>query len=396
MSNNFQSLFNPKTIEAPSVANTDEYVVNYKEGKNGIYKSIVRFIPYYANPDKNIMQKNTTYVVNPISGRGIVVDDPRTVGQFSPCTDMFFKFYNTKIEAFVNYGKQTFSGRVQYASLVQIIQDEQHPELVGQIKVFKYGSKIWDKIYAEEHPQIGQGINPFHPIYGRYFCITCVEKSGFKNYDQSCFLDNKNASGQNVNGMWFKNPNTNQFEVVTENTDQQLVFDYLAANSPDLGKYDYHPWTTEQEAFVNEVLSISAKYLQTGKLQENLSVVNTTPTPVGGFATNPNPVFPGAAPIPTPVPAEPVAQPQPSVIPQPGVLSNIPVNPTPTQPAAAPTMGGFNLGGTTLGQEPSVNPNTEQMIKGVDIPNVEPSVVTPGVGGMPSIGANIDNILSQI
>ena len=392
---NFQSLFNPKTIEAPVSKNSDEYSVSYKDGKGGIYKSIVRFIPYYANPDKNIMQKNTTYVTDPISGRGMVVDDPRTVGQFSPCTDMFFKFYNTKVDAFVQYGKKTFSGRTQYASLVQIIQDEQHPELVGQIKVFKFGQKIWDKIYAEEHPQIGEGINPFHPINGRYFCITCIEKSGFNNYDQSSFLDNKNAQGQNFNGMWYKNPATGNFEVVTENTDQQAVFDYLASNSPDLSAYDYHPWTSEQEDFVNNVLKISAEYLQTGKIQQNLAAVNTAQP--GGFAPNPNPVFPGATPAAPAAPTMPVASPAAPV--QPQTPAGQMFNPGPTAPAAPapamPSMGGFSMGNTSLGDTPAVNPN-QQMIQGVDIPQVEPAVVTPGVAGMPSLGANIDSILQNI
>lgn len=377
---NFQSLFNPKTIETPVSKNSDEYSVSYKEGKGGVYKSIVRFIPYYANPDKNIMQKNTTYVTDPISGRGMVVDDPRTVGQFSPCTDMFFKFYNTKVDAFVQYGKKTFSGRTQYASLVQILQDEQHPDLVGQIKVFKYGQKIWEKLYAEEHPQIGQGINPFNPIYGRYFCITCVEKSGFNNYDQSTFLDNKNAAGQSVNGMWYKNPATNSFEVVTENTDQQAVFDYLASNSPDLSAYDYHQWTSEQEAFVNNVLKISAEYLRTGKIQENLGVVNTQ---AGGFAANPNPVFPGATP----------AQPAQPAVPEMPNMPSMPQMPTVEPAAPAPSMGAFSMG--SLGETPAANPN-QPMVQGVDIPQVEPSVVTPGVTGMPSIGASIDTILKQI
>lgn len=392
---NFQNLFNPKTIEAPVTKNSDEYSVSFKEGKGGVYKSIVRFIPYYANPDKNIMKKITTYVTDPISGRGMLVDDPRTVGKFSPCTDMFFKFFNTKIDAFVQYGKKTFSTRTQYASLIQIIQDEQHPELVGQIKVLKYGQKIWDKIYAEEHPQIGEGINPFNPIYGRYFCITCIEKSGFNNYDQSTFLDNKNAAGQNLNGMWYKNPATNSFEVVTANTDQQAVFDYLASNSPDLSVYDYHPWTAEQEQFVNNVLSMSAEYLQTGKLQQNMATVNTAQP--GGFASNPNPVFPGATLAAPATPATPATPAMPAMPQTPAgqMFNPAPTAPMPTPTPQAPAMSGLSIGNTSIGETPAVNPG-QQMVQGVDIPQVEPSVVTPGISGMPSLGANIDSILQNI
>ena len=91
-------LFNPQAgvAEAPqSVRNTDEYKVSFKDGKGGIYESVIRFVPWYANPEKSIIAKTVSYVKNPITQQGVYVDDPRTVGSFSPIIDMFFKFYNS-------------------------------------------------------------------------------------------------------------------------------------------------------------------------------------------------------------------------------------------------------------------------------------------------------------
>ena len=57
MSTNFNDLFNPGGINAPVVRNSDEYKVSYKDGKGGIYESVVRFVPYVNDPAKSLMAK---------------------------------------------------------------------------------------------------------------------------------------------------------------------------------------------------------------------------------------------------------------------------------------------------------------------------------------------------
>lgn len=369
-------LFNPQAgvVENPqSVRNSDEYKVSFKDGKGGIYESVIRFVPWYANPEKSIIAKTVSYVKNPITQQGVYVDDPRTVGSFSPIIDMFFKFYNSGNAQFKEFGKKHLSSKTQYAALVQIIKDVQHPELVGKIKVFKFGQKLYEKINAEMHPAMGQGINPIHPIYGRYFYLKCTSQSGFNNFDQSYFFDNKNAQNQVLPmGLWYADPATGNMEVVTESSDQQVVADYLAANTPDFSRYDYTPWTADQEKHINDTLKIMADYLQTGTLQSNLQAVNTPAAPVAGMTSTTAPVFPGAT-MPAPAPAP---TPTPSFTPQ------------PTAPAT-PVMGAFNMG-ATLGGTPTPTPNPQATVIGVDIPTVEP--VAAPTGGVTSLGGSIGNI----
>lgn len=374
-------LFNPQAgvVENPqAVRNTDEYKVSFKDGKGGIYESVIRFVPWYANPEKSIIAKTVSYVKNPITQQGIYVDDPRTVGSFSPIIDMFFKFYNSGNAVFQEFGKKHLSSKSQYAALVQIIKDEQHPELVGKIKVFKFGQKLYDKINAEMHPAMGQGVNPIHPIYGRYFYLKCTSQSGFNNFDQSNFFDNKNAQNQVLPmGIWYMNPTTQKMEICTENSDQQAVADYLAANSPDLSRYEYTPWTADQEKHINDVLKIMADYMQTGTLQTNLQTLNT-PSPVGaGMTVNSAPVFPGAS-MPAPAPAAPAA---PAAMPAPAV----------------PSMGSFNMGQTLEGVSAPTVPAPSTIV-GVDIPTVEPASApaAPGVSTLGGSIGNIDDVLANI
>lgn len=393
-------LFNPQSVvEAPTASrNADEYKVNFKDGKGGIYESVVRFIPNVADPARCIMAKQISWVKNPVTQKGIYVDDPRSVGQFSPIVDMFFKCRNTNNAQIQEFGKAHLSTKQQYAALVQIIQDENHPELVGKIKVLRFGKKVWDKLHNEEHPTIGQGYNPFHPIYGRYFHIKCVSQSGFNNFDQSSFIDNRNAQGISMTGFYYEDPAyPGQMVPVSESSNQQAVADWLAANSPDLSKYDYQPWTAEQQTFVDEVLAIIGNYLQGGgNLQTNLQTIHTPSPSIASMPMNTAPSFPGAQ---MPMNAAPAPAPAPQM---PGMGMGMPTIPTPTpqpqaqMPTPTPNLGGFSLGESTV---PGVNPNVGvPSITGIDIPAVDNShsgnvgFATPGTG----IGGNLDDVIAQL
>ena len=391
-------LFNPQSVvEAPTASrNVDEYKVNFKDGKGGIYESVVRFIPNVADPTKCIMAKQISWIKNPVTQKGIYVDDPRSVGEFSPVVDMFFKCRNTNNAQIQEFGKAHLSTKQQYAALVQIIQDENHPELVGKIKVFRFGKKVWDKLHNEEHPTMGQGYNPFHPIYGRYFHIKCVSQSGFNNFDQSSFIDNRNAQGISMTGFYYEDPvYPGQMVPVTEDSNQQAVADWLAANSPDLSKYDYQPWTAEQQTFVNEVLAIIGNYLQGGgNLQTNLQTIHTPTSSIASMPMNTAPSFPGAQ---MPMREAAPAPQMPGIgMPTMNIPTPQPQMTMPTPPAPTPNLGGLSLGESTV---PGVNPNVGvPSITGIDIPTVDNSrpgnvgFATPGTG----IGGNLDDVIAQL
>jgi hypothetical protein len=78
-----------------------------------------------------------------------------------------------------------------------------------EVRVFVYGKKVYEKLNNEEYPQGAgqQGINPFHPIYGRKFSLVCTNQSGFNNFDQSSFFDERvNGNQLAPSGMWYIDP----------------------------------------------------------------------------------------------------------------------------------------------------------------------------------------------
>ena len=178
------------------------------------------------------------------------------------------------------------------------------------------------------------------------------------------------------------NPATGKMDICTEQTDQQVFADYLATNSPDLSRYEYNPWTSEQERHINDALKIMADYMQTGSLQSNLQTLNTPSAPVAGMTVNSAPAFPGAT-MPAHAHTAPVA---------PTGLPQVPQGAVPSPavaPAPAPSMGTFsmgaNLGGTPVPASPAVG-----VISGVDIPTVEPA--TAPSAGVTTLGGSIGNI----
>ena len=392
---NLKDLFNPGGFAVPAAAhNADEYKVSFKEGKGGVYTSVIRFVPYVPNPSKSLISKQISYVKNPITNQSVYVDDPRSIGQKSPIVDMFFTCWNTNNEQIRNFAKAHISTKQQYAALVQIIKDDQHPELNGKIKVFRFGKKLFDKLDAEQKGIMGNGINPFHPIFGRYFAIKCVSQSGFNNFDQSSFFDAKTSDGRTIPSGVLYAPNPaepDKLAPVTEMSDQQAVADWLAANSPDLSKYDYTPWSAQDDKFINETLGIIANYLEKGTLQSNMQTVNTAGA---GIPVNTTPVFPGAQ-----MPSAPQSV---------GIQSTYQgqlVYPTQTPvapvvestPSPSVNLGGLQIGSVSIDRPASAPqmPTPAPSVTGIDLPNVGSMPAGP-TAPAPGIGGNLDDIIAQL
>ena len=388
-------IFAPKGAVQETPRNTEIYKVSYKQGKNNVYRSIIRFIPFYLDASKNIMEKYVSWVKNPITQEGMYIDDPRPLGKASPISDLYFKLVNTKISSYEQVAKNYLGSKKQYASLVQIIQDEQHPELNGQIKVFIYGKSIWEKLHYEEFPNIpGQsGYNPFNPFTGRYFNLVCTEKSGFNNYDQSTFYTPTSNNVNQPTGIWYVNPETNAMEQAHDGMNRQYLIDYLAANSPDLSKYDVQEWSPEQRTHVSNVVAIIENFISTGSFSSPAqSAFNQG---MAAMARAEGPVhFPGATFQPTPAPSMGGFAPQ--GVPQGGFAPQVstPVAPSsPAGPAPAPQGGFAPQGGSPSPSVQSPQPSVQGF--GTVTPPSLSTPQSPATSG-PSAGINLDDVLANL
>lgn len=243
---NYDAFFNPG-VEPTSKSNqTEEYNPSADKGKGGVYQSIIRFIPWYQDPKHgSIQEKWVSYLVDPVTQRGRYIDCPSSVGKPSPLQDIYWKLRKSESIQMQKLA-QNFSRRHSYASLVQVIRDENNPEAEGKIMIFRYGVKIWEKINAELKPVIGEAQDPFDTLNGKAFALVITKVSGFNNYDQSKFVDKKiplcipNAEGKLI--------------PINVSSDKKTVFEWVKTNSPDLSKYAYKEWDQDTYDYVNHVI----------------------------------------------------------------------------------------------------------------------------------------------
>jgi hypothetical protein len=72
---------------------------------------------------------------------------------------------------------------------VYIVSDPKHPENEGQVKLFKFGAKIFEKITGAMNPAFEDetAINPFDLWTGANFKLRITKVAGYQNYDKSEF-----------------------------------------------------------------------------------------------------------------------------------------------------------------------------------------------------------------
>ena len=245
--NDYDALFNPQveTKEAKT-GSGDEYQPSAAKGKNNVYQAIIRFIPWYLSPKQSIKEKWVCWLVDPVTQKGRFVDCPSSVGKPSILQDIYWKLKKSESVMMVKQA-EVFSRKHSYASLIQVIKDDNNKELEGKILVWKYGVKVWEKINAELKPIIGDPQDPFDILNGKAFALTITKVSGFNNYDQSKFIDKPRIPLLIPDAA-------NKLIPIKAESDKKAVFEWVKANSPELSKHEYKEWDQETHDYVNQVI----------------------------------------------------------------------------------------------------------------------------------------------
>lgn len=223
------------------VADQFLYKPKVDDGRNGVYASIIRFLPWWKNPRESVMKKWTVFLEDPVSGKKRSVDCPSTINERSVLREMYFKLYKSNSVREKELADK-FKRKQQCYSPVYIIEDKNRPELEGKVMIFSYGTKILDKLKNEMEPPIGKPRKPFDPYIGRPMSLVVTKKGGYANYDDSQFLDE--AWPLVVNGE----------TIDRESTDPNSILEWLTENTPDVEKYAYKPWDQQMSEFVQETI----------------------------------------------------------------------------------------------------------------------------------------------
>ena len=120
---------------------------------------------------------------------GWLIDNCLTTNnQKCPVCEHNSSLWNSGIEANKDVVRKQ-KRKLNYIANVYIVSDPKHPENEGQIKLFKFGKKIFDKITEAMNPAFEDEtpINPFDMWKGANFKLKIRKVEGYQNYDKSEF-----------------------------------------------------------------------------------------------------------------------------------------------------------------------------------------------------------------
>lgn len=246
MEENFDDIFNldnESFVKEEKKGDGDELLYKpYPEnGKDGVYKSLIRFLPNVANPKKSKIHQYYVWLKDPSDGSNMKALCPSTVGQKSILKDIFWKLKNSPSAKDQDLSR-AFSRKEDYYSLIQVVKDSNRPELEGKIMVFKFGRKVNDMIEQQIKPEYGTPSNPYDLFEGKNFGVHVRKVGEWNNYDLCAFVGDKMPIS--VNGE--------DIDKTPEGRDK--VVEYLKTGPQDLEKYDYKDWTEEERERIMKIV----------------------------------------------------------------------------------------------------------------------------------------------
>ena len=227
----------PTSKEAGSKDDTRLWQPTVDKAGNGM--AVIRFLPapavdgddalpWVRRFDHGFQGPGGWYIENSLT----------TLGQKDPVSEYNTTLWNSGIEANKEIARKQ-KRRLHYIANILVVSDPSNPSNEGQIKLFKFGKKIFDKITEAMNPEFADEtpINPFDMWDGANFKLKIRNVEGYRNYDKSEFADKSallDGDDEKLEALWkkefslkeFTDPsNFKSYEVLKAKLDKVLGFD---------------------------------------------------------------------------------------------------------------------------------------------------------------------------
>jgi len=129
-----------------------------------------------------------------------------TVNDKCPVCEHNSTLWNSGIEANKEIARKQ-KRKLTYIANILVVSDPSNPQNEGQIKLFKFGKKIFDKISEAMNPEFADEtpVNPFDMWEGANFKLKIRNVEGYRNYDKSEFADKSalfDGSDEKLEELW--------------------------------------------------------------------------------------------------------------------------------------------------------------------------------------------------
>jgi len=173
--------------------------------KAGNGYAVIRFLPA---PDGEDLPWAKLYT-HAFQGTGgwFIENSLTTLGQKDPVSEHNSQLWNSGIESDKEIARKQ-KRKLSYYANIYVVKDSANPHNEGQVFLYKFGKKIFDKITAAMQPEFEDEdpINPFDFWVGANFKLKIKKVAGYWNYDssefdrQSALLDDDDA----MEAIWKK------------------------------------------------------------------------------------------------------------------------------------------------------------------------------------------------
>jgi len=211
--NSFEKL--SKAVEATSTGTADS---NSKEDtrfwqpevdKAGNGMAVIRFLPAPSVDGDDALPWVRTFSHGFQGPGGWFIDNClTTLNEKCPVCEHNNTLWNSGIEANKDIARKQ-KRKLSYVANILVVSDPSNPSNEGQIRLFKFGKKIFDKITEAMNPEFADEtpVNPFDLWEGANFKLKIRNVEGYRNYDKSEFADASallNGDDEKLEELWKK------------------------------------------------------------------------------------------------------------------------------------------------------------------------------------------------
>ena len=178
----FEKISNPKS-------GGDDRFWKLEADKAGNATATIRFLPR-AEGDELPWVRIYSHGFQGPTGKWYIENSLTTIGKDDPVSEANSALWASGSEANKEIARKQ-KRRLSYIANVLIVSDPKNPQNEGQVKLFRFGKKIFDKIMDKARPTFEDEtpVNVFDLWEGANFKLRMRKKDGYSNYDESVFME---------------------------------------------------------------------------------------------------------------------------------------------------------------------------------------------------------------
>ena len=177
-------------INAPAEgSNEDNRLWTPSVDKAGNGYAVIRFLPEPKGEDLPWVRLFSHGFQGP-SGKWYIENSLTTFNEKDPVSEYNSSLWNNGTDAGKEQARKQ-KRRLSYIANIYVVKDPANPENEGQVRLYKFGKKIFDKLNEKMNPEFEDetATNPFDFWEGADLKLKIRNVEGYRNYDKSEFAE---------------------------------------------------------------------------------------------------------------------------------------------------------------------------------------------------------------